>query len=127
MSMTWQETPGDDIFIHALKHALATLVQRVATAFCHQLSEQASHCSYSVHQLIQLGKLSFRKRSPAFRRPSDIAETKEQLADFIQCKAKLTGTLNDCQAVKHGRIVSSLAAEPFCRRKQANLLVIANR
>ena len=77
--------------------------------------------------MIQLRELSLGKRSPAFRSPSDIAETKEQVPDFTQCKTELTRTLNDCEAVKHRRMVTSLPTLPFCRRKQANPLVIANR
>jgi len=61
------------------------------------------------------------------RSASDIAEAKKQLSDFRQCKSELSGTLNDCQAVEDSWIETSLPAEPLCRRKQANPLVIANR
>jgi len=86
MSMTYEERLGYDISIHVLKYALATLVQGVALALRHQLSKHASHCSYSIHQIIQLRKLSFGERSPAFRSARDVAETKEQMSDFSQCK-----------------------------------------
>src|ERR1700738_704300 len=99
MSMTWREAPGYDISVHALKYALATLIQGVASALRHQLFEHASYCFYSIHQIIQLRKLSLGKRSPAFRSASEVAETKEQMPDFSQCKTELTRTLNDCQAV----------------------------
>src|SRR5205807_5900843 len=55
-----------------------------------QLSKHASHRFYSIHQIIQLGKLAFGERSPAFRSASDITETKEQISDFSQCKTELT-------------------------------------
>src|ERR1700730_5285367 len=99
MSMTCNERPSYDISIHALKYALATLIQGVASALRHQLLEHASYCFYSIHQIIQLRKLSLGERSPAFRSASDLAETKEQVSDFSQCKTELTRTLNDCQAV----------------------------
>jgi len=59
---------------------------------------------------IQLRNLSLGERSPAFRGTSDIAETKEQVSDFSQCKTELTRTLNDCQPVKRCSVVSSLSA-----------------
>ena len=58
---------------------------------------------------------------------ASIAETKEQVSDFTQCKTELTRALNDGQAVKHGGVITSLSTLPFCRRKQANPLVVANR
>lgn len=95
--MTCEERPGYGISIHVLKYALATLIQGVASALRHQLFEHASHCFYSIHQMIQLRKLSLGERSPAFRSASDIAETEEQMPDFSQRKTELTRTLNDCQ------------------------------
>src|SRR6266567_3977563 len=115
------------ISIHAPKYALATLIQGVALALCHQLVEHASHCFYSIHQMIQLRKLFLGERSPAFRRASNVAETKEQVSDFSQCKTKLTRTLNDCQAVKRGGVVSSLPAYSRGPGKQSNFLVIPDR
>src|SRR4030081_473194 len=126
-SMTCDERHGYDISIHVLKYALATLIQGVASALRHQLLEHASHCFYSIHQMIQLRKLSLGERSPAFRSASDIAETKEQMSDFTQCKTELTSTLNDCQAVKRCGVVSSLPAHSRGPGKQSNFLVIANR
>jgi len=96
MSMTCEERSSYDISIHALKYALATLIQGVASALRHQLFEHASPCFYSIHQIIQLRKLSLGEHSPAFQSASDIAETKEQVSDFSQCKTELTRTLNDC-------------------------------
>jgi hypothetical protein len=52
MSMTRREGPSYYVSIHALKYALATLIQGVASALRHQLFEQASHCFYSIHQMI---------------------------------------------------------------------------
>jgi hypothetical protein len=99
MSRTCREGPSDYISVYALKYALATLIQGVASALRHQLFEHASHGFYSIHQLIQLRKLSLGERSPAFRRASDVAETKEQVSDFSQRKTELTRTQNDCQPV----------------------------
>src|SRR5262249_46988942 len=113
--------------IHVFEYALAALIEAVASAFCHQLSEHALHYLYSIHQMIQLRKLSPGEPFPPFRSARDMAETKEQAPDFTQCKTELPGTLNDCQAIEHGGIVTSLPTHPFRRRKQANLLVIANR
>jgi hypothetical protein len=110
MSMTCKEPPSYDISIHALKYTLATLIQGVASALRHQLFEHASHGFYSIHQMIQLRKLSLRERSPAFRRASDIAEAKEQMSDFTQGKTELTRTLNDCQPLERSGVVSSLPA-----------------
>jgi hypothetical protein len=106
--MTCKERPDCGISIHALKYALATLIQGVASTLRRQLFEYASHLFYPLHQIIQLRKLSLGERSPAFRRASDIAETKEQVSDFTQGKTQLTRTLNDCQAVKHRGIITSL-------------------
>jgi len=110
MSMTYREGPSYYISVHALKYALATLIQGIASALRHQLLEHASHCLYSIHQIIQLRKLSLGERSPAFRGASDIAETEEQVSDFSQRKAELTRTLNDRQPVKRCSVVSSLPA-----------------
>src|SRR6266700_6394156 len=115
------------ISIHTPKYALAALIQGVTSALRHQLFEHASHCFYSIHQMIQLRKLSLGERSPAFRRTSDIAETKEQVSDLSQCKTELTRTLNDCQAVKHRAVVSSLPTDAWGTGKQSDSLVIANR
>ena len=127
MSRTCEERPSYDIPIHVLKYTLATLIQGVASALRHQLVEHASHCFYSIHQIIQLRKLSFGERSPAFRGASDVAETKEQVSDFSQRKIELTRTLNDCQPVKRGGVVSSLPAHSRGPGKQSNFLVIPNR
>src|SRR5882672_2874125 len=127
MSRSCKERPSCDISIHALKYVLATLIQGVASALRHQLCEHASHCFYSIHQIIQLRKLSLGERSPAFRGASDVAETKEQLSDFSQCKTELTRTLNDCQPVKRCGVVSSLPAHSRGAGKQSNALVITNR
>jgi hypothetical protein len=126
MSMTCEERRGYDISIHVLKYALATLIQGVALALRHQLSKHASHRFYSIHQIIQLGKLSLGERSPAFRSASDITETKEQMSDFSQCKTELTRTLDDCQSVKRCGVVSSLPADSRRPRKQSNSLVVSN-
>src|SRR5216683_5099504 len=83
--------------------------------------------SGSIHQIFQLRKLSLGELSPAFRSASDVAETKEQVSDFSQCKTELTRTLNDCQPVKRCGVVSSLPAHPRGPGKQSNSLVIANR
>src|SRR5215469_18912763 len=77
--------------------------------------------------MLQLREFSLRERPPALRSASNVAETKKQVSDLSQCKTELTGTLNDCQAVKRPWIVTSLAAEPRRRGKQANPLVITNR
>jgi hypothetical protein len=126
-SRVCRQGPSDDISVYALKYALATLIQGVASALRHQLSKHASHRFYSIHQIIQLGKLSFGERSPAFRGASDITETKEQVPDFCQCKAELTRTLNDCQPVKRCSVVSSLPAHSRGPGKQSNSLVVPNR
>ena len=118
---------GYHISIHTLKYALAALIQGVASALRHQPFEHTSHGFYSIHQMIQLRKLSLGERSPAFGRASGTAETKEQIPDFTQCKTELTRTLNDCQAVKRGGVVSPLPAHSRGPGKQANSLVIANR
>ena len=125
--MACDERPGYDISIHVLEYALATLIQGVALALRHQLFEHTSYCFYSIHQIIQLRKLPLGERSPAFRRASDVAETKEQMSDFSQCKTELTRTLNDCQPVKRCGVVSSLPAHSRGPGKQSNSLVIANR
>jgi hypothetical protein len=57
-SMTCKERPGCGFSIHVLKYALATLVQGVALALRYQLPKHASHCVYSIHEIIQLRKLS---------------------------------------------------------------------
>ncbi len=127
MSMVRRQTLSYHISSHTPKYALATLIQGVALALGHQLCEHAAHGFYSIHQMIQLGELSLGERSPAFRRASDVAETKEQVADFSQCKTELTRALNDCQAVKGGGVVSSLPAHSRGPGKQSNPLVIPDR
>ena len=80
--MACDERLGYDISLHILKYPLAALIQGVASALRHQLFEDASHGFYSIHQMIQLRKLSLGERSPAFRSASDVAETKEQVSNF---------------------------------------------
>src|SRR5215469_17384327 len=125
--MTSSEDVASRPLIHALKYTLSTLIQGVAPTLRHQLLEQPSHHLYSIDQMLQFRELSLRERPPAFRRAGNIAETKEQVANFIQCETELTGTLNDGQAIKHCGVVTPLPAEPLCWRKQANPLVVANR
>jgi hypothetical protein len=127
MLMTCREGPSYYTSVHALNHTLATLVQGVASALRSHLFEHASHCFYSIHQIIQLRKLFWGERSPAFRSASDVAKTKEQVSDFRQRKTELARTLNDCQPVKRSGVVSSLPAHSRGRGKQSNFLVIANR
>jgi len=127
MSVSCGEGPNHSIFAHIPKYALATLIQGVAPAFRHQLLEHASHGFYSIHQMVQLRKLSLGERPPAFRGASDLAETKEQVTDLSQCKTELTRTLNDRQPVKRGGVVSSLPAYSLGPGKQSDFLVIANR
>jgi hypothetical protein len=126
-SMSCEEWPRCHISIHVLKYCLPTLIQRVALALRHQLLKHASHYCYSIHQIIQLGKLSFRESSPAFRSASDIAEAKEQISDFSQRKAELTRALNDCQPVKCCAVVSSLPAHSRGPGQQSNPLVVPDR
>jgi len=125
--MTCNEWPSYDISIHALKYALATLIQGVASALRHQLFEHAAYCFYSIHQIIQFRKLSLGERSPAFRRASDVAETKEQVSDFSQCKTELTRTLNDCQPVKCCGVVAPLPARARGPGQESDSLVVPNR
>jgi hypothetical protein len=127
ISMTCGEGLSYDISVHVLKYALATLIQGVASALRHQLFEHASHGFYSIHQMIQLRKLSLGERSPAFRSASGVAETKEQVSNFSQCKTELACTLNDCQPVKRCAVVSSLPAHSRGPGKQSNSLVIPDR
>src|SRR5262245_5527526 len=126
MSMTCKERSVQATFIHAFQYALATLIQGIASALGQQLLEHASHRLNSIHQMIQLRKFSAGEFSPALRRARDVAETKEQVPDFIQRKTQLTRPLNDCQTVQHRGGITPLPTHPFRRRKQANLLVIAN-
>lgn len=127
MTMNCREWRNDGVPLHTLKYAPATLVESVASTFPHQLFEYAPHDLDSIHQVVQLCELFLGERSPAFRRANDIAEAKEQLADFTQRKTELTSTLDDRQAVKHRVVVASLSTFPLCPGKQANPLVIANR
>src|SRR5258707_13977416 len=106
MSVTCEKRPGYDISIHVLQYALATLIQGVALALRHQLSKHASHGFYSIHQIIQLRKLFFGELAPAFGSARDVAETKEQVPDFSQCKTELTRTLNDCNPVMRFDVVT---------------------
>jgi hypothetical protein len=115
------------VSIHTPKYRFATLIQSVALApGCH-FSEHASHCSYPLHQTVEFRELFLGQRPPTLRRPSGIAETKEQMSDLTQCKTELTCTLNDCQPVKHRRVVASLPAHSRGRGKQSNSLVVTNR
>ncbi len=127
MSMSCKEPPGYDISIHALKYTLAALIQGVASALRHQFFEHASHCFDSIHQVIQLRKLSSGERSPALRCASDVAKTKEQVPDFSQGKTELTRTPDDSQPVKRCRVVSSLPAHSLGQGKQSNALVVPDR
>ena len=86
--MTSSEDVASGSLIHALKYALATLIQGVAPTLRHQLPEQPSHRLYSIDQMLQFRELSLRERPPAFRRTGDIAETKEQVSNFIQCETE---------------------------------------
>jgi hypothetical protein len=125
--MTCKKGFSCDISIHILKYAFAALIQGVAPAHPHQFPQHSLHCLDSIHQIIQLGELSLRQGAPALRSASRITEAKKQMSDFAQSETELASTLNDCQAIQHRGIVTSLPAESLCPRQQANLLVIANR
>ncbi len=77
--------------------------------------------------MVQFRKLPLREGSPAFRGASDIAETKEQVPDFSQCKTELARALNDGQPVKRCGVVSSLPAHASGAGQQSDSLVIPNR
>lgn len=111
----------------ALKYALATLIQRFAVAFLHHVFQQALHGFYPLHQMVKFREFLAGEGSPSLRGSSDIAETEKQLADFVQRKTELAGTLDDCQAIEGGFVVASLPAHPQGGRKKTDSLVIANR
>lgn len=111
----------------ALKNTFATLIQRFAVALLHHLFQQAPHGFYPIHQAVEFCEFLPGERPPPFRSPGDIAETEEQLADFVQGKTELARPLDDCQAVERCRVVSSLPAHSHGGRKKSDSLVVANR
>ncbi len=125
--MTCTEGASHSISIHPLKYSLSTLIQGVALAFRHQLFENGLHRFYFNHQMVQFRELALGECFPALRRAGDVAETKEQLPDFRQCKTELARAMNNGQAVEHTGIITSLPTSPFCGRKQANPLVVTDR
>jgi hypothetical protein len=48
------------------KYFLATLIESVAAAVLHHLSQQVPHCLYPIHQIVQLCKLSQGQLVPPF-------------------------------------------------------------
>lgn len=77
-------------------------------------------------QFLEFCKLALRQFLPANRRSSACAEAKKELPNFIQCEANLPRSLEDCQSVKRGFVVASLAADSEGRIKEANLFVVAD-
>jgi len=71
------------IYAAAPKYLLATLLQSVAAAVLRHLFQKAPHRFYPNHQTVEFRELFPRQGLPAFRGASDIAETEEQLTDFI--------------------------------------------
>ena len=58
LSMTAKERFSSDISLHALEYVFAALIQGFASTFRHQFFEDLPHLFYSIHQIIQLCKLS---------------------------------------------------------------------
>jgi hypothetical protein len=50
----------------------------------------------------------------------------EQLPDLIERETKLPRSLDDCQAVQHGRVVTSLSTHSSRRGEQSDLFVVAD-
>jgi hypothetical protein len=77
--------------------------------------------------MIELCKLSMGQLSPALGSSNGIAEAKEQLPNFRQCKAKLTRSLNDRETVEDCGIVTPLPIPSLRGRKESDLFVIPDR
>ena len=78
-----------------------------------------------MHQTVEFRELSSRQLLPAFGGLSDIAETDEQLPDFIQRETDLTRPLDNREPIKHRSVVTSLSADSLSEKKYSNPLVVA--
>ena len=109
-----------------LKYPLAALIQSFAMATVHHFLEQTLHRPDLRRQLPKFHQFSARDFLPALRCRSRISKAKEQLPDFMQGEPGLPRPLDHRQAMKHGRIVASLPADPLSRKKDSNLFVVPN-
>jgi hypothetical protein len=101
------------------------LIQTLAAAALHHFLQQTPHCFYPIHQTVEFRELSSRQLLPAFGSPSDVAETEEQLSDFIQRETDLTRPLDDCEPIQHCAVVTSLPTDSLGGKKYPNPLVVA--
>ena len=76
-------------------------------------------------EVLGFRELSSRQLSPAFGSLSDIAETEEQLPDFIQRETGLTRPLDNREPIKHRGVVTSLSADSLGGKEYSNPLVVA--
>jgi hypothetical protein len=93
------------------------LIQSFATAVSHYLFQQAAYVPYVVRQRIELRQLSLRQSLPSHGSLRDVAETEEQLPDFVQRKPELPGGLNDRQSIEGCIVVSPLPTRSPGSRK----------
>ena len=103
-----------------------TLVERFTGALVDHFPKQLSHGLDFSHARFQLRQLALRESLPPTGSGSPATKSKEQFPDFVECESELASALNNRQPVQNGRIVASLPTDPLRRRKNSDLLVIAD-
>jgi len=109
------------------ENSLAALIQRLTAAFPYQVSQPALHAPDLARLGVEFHKLFPRESLPAFGGTSRSVKPKEKLPDFFKRETESPRLLNQRKTVKNSRVVAPLSADSLRGRKQADLLVVADR
>jgi len=108
------------------KHCTSARVQGTAVAIFRQPPQQLLHGLYFSRQCLKFREFFAGELLPALRGGSALSKTEKQLPDLIETEAGLARLLYHGDAVKNGDVVAPLSADALGRRKDANLLVVAD-
>jgi len=92
----------------------------------HHLAKEAAEGLDVVHQGVEFVEFALRELLPALGGAGDVAESEEELADFVQREAELARALNDGEAIQDRGVVTSLAADARGRREEPDAFVVAD-
>jgi hypothetical protein len=95
-------------------------------ALLYDLPQQALHGLDTVHQVIQFCQLPPGQRAPTLGSSRDVAESEEELPDFLERETDLPRPLDDGKAVQHRIVIAPLPADSLARKKYSDPFVITD-
>jgi len=102
------------------------LFERCARTLLNHLPQEHLHGSDLLLELVQFRQLALREPLPPPGSRRFAAKAKKHLSDFVKRESELACPLHNGQPVQNGGIVTPLPADTLRRRKNSNLLVIAD-